>query len=214
MAGKLDLETARKLSEELEKTISMESDGSLEGLSEQQQLIFRLRSRGMSLQSIGNAVGVSKTYVHKILAQVKEIQGRSITERTVAEHVGEAISIYGEVEQEALQIMDGSKDPNIKLKAMSTIMTARDKQVKLLMDLGYMERVAQKTETNLTVQVLQGWDAKLRQQLSATIIESQLQDLEDPVPMLEGEIVPPARAKSEEEQLAELVGYDEEDDDE
>lgn len=221
MASKLGTDSDPKVLDALEKTESIEIDGFLEGMTTQQRMVMSFRRRGWSIRGIAKQLGLSATRIHAIVKEAREILAKQITEQTVAEHVSDAVSVYEEVEQEALNMMTNiDLDPNTKLRAMNTVLSARDKQVKLLMDLGFVERVAQKTETNVTVNVLQGWETELKRNLSAQIIESQLQPLEDPVALPEDAATytpEPVKAKpqNEAEQLAELVGdMDFDDDDE
>ncbi|NJL54096.1 helix-turn-helix domain-containing protein [bacterium] len=157
------------------------------GLNDRQKMIARLRMRGLSQSAIAKVIGVSQPIISKELARIKEWQierGASVDQAAV---VGNTVSLYEEIEHRAWEIYhsaqstDGGAD---KAKALSLVMTARDKHTKLLMDLGLLKRAA--NETKHTVQVspfMEKWnDGSAKKALADSIVTKQLSTLAEPTP--------------------------------
>src|SRR5690606_976249 len=96
--------------------------------------------------------------------------------------VGNTASLYEEVEYRAWELYHGSDEVSERAKALSLVMSAREKQTKLLMDLGLLKRAA--TETVHTVEVnpfIQKWeDGEAKKNLADSIVISQLPPLAEP----------------------------------
>lgn len=186
MRQKLDIKSGLKLAEKLEGEEAKVSEAELEGLTEEQQVILRLRLRGMTIRGIAKGMNVSPAVIHREVTKIRELKASQLTSRPTEEHAADAITLYEEVEQSALEIYtDSSNDKNMQLRALSTALQARDKHVKLLMDLGIMQKAnVDKPQVNNTV-ILQGWNEDVKRFVADKIIEAQLTPLEAPVPLLE-----------------------------
>lgn len=179
----------------------VEGDGALatadedpfEGLNDRQKQIARLIIRGMSQRVIAKVLNISQPLVSVELKRIREhyaSKGAVIDQNTV---VGTSLSVFEEVEHKAWEIFHTSKDPdtgkddvNAKTKALALVMSAREKQNKLLLDLGLLKRQA--TEHTHTVQVspfMQQWQHKNKDEAAEILITTTLSTLEEPeLPML------------------------------
>lgn len=159
------------------------------GLTDKQKQVFKLKLRGFTQRAIGEVMGISQPAVakhwKKIKARFAEI-GASIDQNQV---VGESVSLYQEIEERAWDLFYTAKSAG-KLgdsnKALATIMSARDKSLNLLMDLGLLRRVAIEHEHNVSVSPLvdqwRSGDAQKKIQVTSKVIETQLDELDEPLP--------------------------------
>jgi len=161
-----------------------DQDDPFSGLTERQKRIARLRMRGLSQQAIANLEGVAQPIISKELKRIKEWQierGANIEQNAI---VGNTATLYEEVEQMAWQLYYGAKETNEKAKALAVIMQAREKHVKLLMDLGLLKKASQ--EVKHTIQVspfLDKWkDSKAKKDFADSLVAGQLSALPEPSP--------------------------------
>jgi predicted transcriptional regulator len=154
------------------------------GLTEKQKLIARLRMRGLSQEAIANVVGVSQVWISKELKRIKEWQaerGRDVNQEEV---VGNAASLYEEVEYRAWELYHSAEEIADKAKSLAVIMQAREKQTKLLMDLGLIKKADINVKHTLEVSpFIQQWkNGEAKKSLGDAIVAKQLPDLQDPTP--------------------------------
>lgn len=170
-----------KSMDELSDDIPMPGD-----LTERQRRIVKYRLRGMTQRAIARLEDVSQPMIAKemraIRAAFKE-QGENIDQDVI---VGESMTLYQELEQRAWEIyhkaLDEKKYGDCN-KALATIMSARDHTVKLLLDLGLVERA--KIEHSHTVNLppfVEKWKEVDKSQVITSVIHTQLDPLEDPEP--------------------------------
>jgi len=154
------------------------------GLTERQKLIARLRMRGLSQDAIASVVGVSQVWVSKELKKIKEWQtarGRDVNQEEV---VGNTASLYEEVEYRAWELYHSAQEVADKAKSLSVIMQAREKQTKLLMDLGLIKKAEINVKHTLEVSpFIQNWkNGDAKKSLGDAIVVKQLPSLQDPTP--------------------------------
>lgn len=158
-----------------------------DGLTDQQKVIARLKMRGLSQSAISKVMNVSQPYISKMLRIIREHQaarGKTVDQNFV---VGETMSIYEEIESKAWELYHSQGED--KAKALSLILTAREKQTKLLMDLGRLEKASSKSEVSVNIApFLEKWEKHNVQELAHSAIQSKLSDLEAPEPPDEDEI--------------------------
>ena len=161
----------------------------LEGLTDRQQTIVKLKVRGMTQSAIAQLLSITPARVSQEMRVVRHhfaIKGSEIDESAV---VGESLTIYEEVEKRAWEVFhtDGGK----KLRALDSVMTAREKQVKLLMDLGLLKRAATSHEHTVSVSpLIKKLSPIQKQEIAARIINTtQLTAGVEPEPpqILEGD---------------------------
>lgn len=161
------------------------------GLSTRQKTVARLKIRGLSQSAIAEILSVSQPIISKEMKRIRDHyarRGRNIEQDLV---VGESVSVYEEVEHKAWEIYHTGAD-NDKAKALSIVLSAREKQTKLLMDLGKLKKASTTHTHNVTVSPLvESWSKGEAREAVNVIISSQLTDLEAPEPpeLLEENII-------------------------
>lgn len=179
----------------------VEKDDPYEGLTDRQKTIARLRLRGLTQATIATVLGVSQPMISKELIKIREHMQNRGAAIDQAVTVGETATLYEEVEHRAWEIYVSEQDSSTKLKALTTVMTAREKHTKLLMDLGRLERAGNKSQVEVTVSpLIESWDSSKKKEAIEAIVKTQLSQLEAPVPPEPDDI-----------QDAILVDHDEED---
>lgn len=171
----------------------------LTGLSERQKLIARLRMRGLSQEAIANVVGCSQTWVSKELQTIKQWQterGRKVDQSEV---VGNTSSLYEEIEHRAWELYHGTQEIAEKSKALAVVMQAREKQTKLLMDLGLIKKAGQEVHHKIEVSpFIERWKSgEGKKSLGDAIVVRQLAEL--PAPTLDTGIEDAEVVEEEEE---------------
>ena len=162
----------------------------IRGLTDHQKQILRLKMRGIPQTTIAKIMGVSQPYISQEMKRIREIfkeKGKTIDQDLV---VGNTITLYEEVEEQAWQLYAADKNVD-KLKALSLIVNARKENIKLLMDLGKIERIGTSSEVKITVSpFLQKWKQEENtKEIAKTAIVSQLPALEAPEPPEEEEYI-------------------------
>lgn len=113
----------------------------LEGLTDQQQVITRFKMRGISQKQIAKFLGLTKGRVSQEVRAIREYNEARGVQVDASAVVGETVCVYEEVERKAWEVFYGD-DSKQKLRALETVMSAREKQMKLYMDLGFVKRAA------------------------------------------------------------------------
>lgn len=188
------MKSAEFVADELEKETPRDHPIALTGLSDRQKLVARLRMRGLTQNKIAEILKISQPVVSRELNAIKKKQGLKVEE--IMHHsdvvVGEALTVYEEVGQEAWKLYHTNlDDPGTQTKALSLVMSAQDKQNKLMMDLGIIQRASKdvtvKFEVPAVIQNLK--KPEVREAISTHIIEAQYEELDAPEPpQLEAEL--------------------------
>lgn len=160
-----------------------------EGLTERQRRLVRLRFRGMSWETAGKMVGISDHTVWQEANAIKahyEKCGMSVDQNLL---VGESLSVFDEVSAQAWQLaMNNEASPGEKIKALQLVLSAKEKQNKLLLDIGVMQKATTKHEHVLSVSP---WVEQLqkndRTQITRNLLESQFSQLDEPLPLEDGD---------------------------
>lgn len=178
-----DLEKGENLVKAINPFPLVNDEFSGEGLTDQQRVIARLKMRGLTQHQIGTYLQISQPAVSKHLARVKEYMKEKGSKVDQSVIVGETTSVYEEIEAKSWEIFSATTDHGDKIKAMQLVMLARDKQTKLLMDLGHLERAGTRTTVDVNVSPLvKSWQRGEAIAAVNTIIQSQLKELEAPRP--------------------------------
>jgi hypothetical protein len=199
-------------------------------LTERQRSIYNLKLRGLTQAAIAKVVknkdgglGVSQPMIAKEWRKIKQVfkdQGRNIDQEQV---VGESVSLYQEVEQRAWEMYFTHKaeKPSAANKALDTVMAAREKTNKLMMDLGILQKAKIEHEHTMTVapffQQFDNLEEEQKQNALRNVIDVHLGELEEPEPPqlladleLEEDEEDEAQGREDEEcELVKPVRYDE-----
>jgi predicted transcriptional regulator len=168
------------------------------GLTDRQKKIQEMYMRGMSQSTMAKLFQVSQPMIAKELKNIR----RKHAERGVAidknSYAGETISIYEELFSKALRTFyeidkNNGLAPQMRLQAINTMATLREKQTKLLMDLGIIDKTPHKVEHSLKENktFVDNWSAKAKEKLAENLLEADFPELDPPSPpdIEEGDIV-------------------------
>ena len=162
------------------------------GLTERQKTVQEMKLRGVSQVSIARFLGISQPLVWHELKAIREIHARrGVTVDTNA-IAGETLSLYEELFTKALKTFYEIKNDNplasqSKLQAINVMATLQDKKIKLLMDLGIIQKASTKIEhehslVNKGPTFVDLWQKRDKQVLASNIIESTFTPLAEPEP--------------------------------
>lgn len=163
---------------------------SYSGLTERQIKIQKLSLRGATENAVALVLGCSRITVAKEKAKIREINRGRLETLDKEDMMSETISLFEEIERSAWNVFQESEGAS-KNRSLQLILDARERQIKLLMDVGIIDRAAQQTDVSVSLHaspLLQEWDESGRKNLSKHVIEAQLTDLEAPQPPEEDEI--------------------------
>lgn len=161
-------------------------------LTERQQRIVKFRQRGLTQKAIAEIENVSQPMIAKEVRKIREVfaaQGSQIDQDVV---VGESLNLFQEVEHRAWSIYSKSIDSNAlgdANKALNTIMSARERSTKLLMDLGLVKRAAVEHHHEVAP-FLEKWEKQSKEDkrlVVESVIDTQLSALPAPAPPEEPE---------------------------
>ena len=158
-------------------------------LSDRQLRIVNYKLRGMTQASMAKLEQVSQPMISKEIKAIKAVykaQGANIDQDEV---VGESVHLFSEVEKQAWGIFHLAKKndkPGAANSALMTIMTAREKGHKLLMELGILKKVAIEHDHKVSVapfvEQFENMKQEAKENALKDIIEVQLAELEEPEP--------------------------------
>lgn len=160
-----------------------------EGLTDRQKQIIRMKRMGLTQKAMGTMLKISQPMVNKELKKIREIfteQGANISQALI---VGDTVDLFGEIEKRGWELYTANKDkkPSVANRALETIMAAREKTLKLMMELGIMKKAPTEHEHTLKAPpFLKQLEQATKQQREEIVIDvissSHLDDLEEPVP--------------------------------
>jgi hypothetical protein len=160
-------------------------------LSERQVRIVNYKLRGMTQASMAQLEDVSQPMISKEITAIKAVykaQGMTIDQDMV---VGESINLFGEVERRGWEVFHLSKKndkPGAANSALMTVMAAREKSIKLLMELGILKKAATEHEHTLKVapflEKFRDMQDVDKQAELKNFIDVSLTELEEPEPPL------------------------------
>ena len=153
----------------------------LDGLTDTQRVIVRFKMGGQSQAAAAMFLNVSPAYVSQQMKKIRsyfEVRGMNVNQDVL---IGSTRSLYEEVEYKSWEVFH--TDDNKRLPALDLIMTAREKQVKLLMDLGIMRRAAVEHTHDAGVSpLIEKMTQEQKDDLVRTMIESQFSPGIEPTP--------------------------------
>ncbi len=144
----------------------------LEGLTEQQQTIVRFKIRGLSQKRTAEILGLSAARVSQEVKAIREHHVARGSQVDQAALVGETASLYEEVEKKAWEVYHDPAEGK-KLRALETVMAARERQIKMYMDLGLVKRAAiEHTSTVVVSPLMSKLTPEKKDEIVARIIET------------------------------------------
>ena len=160
------------------------SKASQEEIKERRRLVMKFRLRGLTFRQIAKELGVGYMTVKRDLDAIKVETREKVSQFKHDYALGKSISTYEQIEEEAWEqasrCANGSSN---KAQFLNLARTARNDQVKLLMDVGLIGRSATQVEHTVKADsVLDGWTKEAQQLVALAIIRSQIGNAEEPVP--------------------------------
>jgi len=166
-----------------------DQENSVVELTDKQRQVFKLKLRGFTQRAIAEVMNISQPAVAKHWRKIKERFAAIGAEVDQEQVIGESVSLFKEIEERAWDLFYLAKtagklgDAN---KALATVMSAQEKSINLLMDVGLLRRAAVMHDHNVTVSpLIEQWrsgDAQKKMGVTSQVIETQLDTLDEPLP--------------------------------
>jgi hypothetical protein len=156
-------------------------------LTPEERKVFKFVLRGFTVGTIAKVLAKDRDYVSTIKSNIKTKLTRAGENIDQAHLVGYTVSIFEEVEEKAWEMYytaptDAKNSQRDKNKALELVMKAREKQVKLLMDVGLIQKADNTVTHEVTMSpFLAQWDNNSRQTIVKEMVERTLDKLADPV---------------------------------
>lgn len=157
-------------------------------LAERRQEVIRLRLKGLTLREIGKEMNLGYMTVKRDLDAIRQEVGEKVTNFDKDFALGKSISVYEQIEDEAWKQYYGCAPGSTgRAQFLNIARTARNDQVKLLTDVGLINRAAQvhehKIESN---RLLSGWTEDAKRIVALAIIRSQMEGGDVPKALADG----------------------------
>jgi len=152
-------------------------------LTSRQQMVYRFRMRKIPQTTIATMLNISQPTVARELAAIRAHFKETGSEVDQEVTIGESVCLFDEIATKAWEVYTNSESPGDQLKALGTIMAAKEKQLKLLMDVGRLEKAGTKSTIEHTVSPLvQEWSDVQKKLAAGSIVEATFTVQEEPLP--------------------------------
>lgn len=154
-----------------------------QGLTERQIKIQKLSLRGATENAIAQVLGCSRITVAKEKSKIREVNRGRLLSLDKEDLMADTISLFEEIERSAWGVFQESEGAS-KNRALQLILDTRERQLKLMMDVGLIDKAPEKHAHAVMVHspLLDEWDTTGKRNLSRHVIEAQLTELEAPQP--------------------------------
>lgn len=166
-----------------------------EEFTDQMTQVYQMRLRGLKQTQIASMLGVSQPRVARILKDMRAIMAAQTRDLDQEVFIGETVNVFKEAQYKAWELytLHKTDNPNVAAKALDIIMSAQEKSLKALSDVGIIRKAAVEHEHTLKVapfvEKFQNMPKEERGNMLRNVIEVQMADLEEPEPpKLEAEI--------------------------
>lgn len=164
--------------------------------TDRQRQIFQFVMRGFTQTAIAKALEVSQPYIAAELRRMREKMAKQARDLDQEVFIGETLNVYEQVKYKGWELYQNNKDtnPNVAAKALDTIMSAQERSLKVLTDVGIIQKAKQEHEHTVKVapfmENFEKMDDTAKRKALNNIIDVQLSDLAEPEPpmLVEGEI--------------------------
>jgi len=160
-------------------------------IAERRREVMRLRTQGLGYRAIAAKLGVGhmtvKRDIEYIRAKVRERMTKF--ERNLA--ISESVSAYEQVEMEAWK-QYGLANPGTTQAArfLDVVRAARNDQVKLLTDLGFLKKAPTEHKHEVSTQVIRNWTPAAQDLVAMAIVKAGLTPAAEPTKIIEAEATP------------------------
>lgn len=157
-----------------------------EEIAERRRMVLRMRMRGLGYRAIARELGIGNMTIKRDLEAVREMTKSRIGKFEREYALSQSLSVFEEVETSAWGDYHAST-PGSSNRAsfLAQIRAARGDQVKLLMDVGLIDRTAQEVKhkhEHSNAQVIAGWSPAAQDLVAFAIVKAGMQTLAEPTP--------------------------------
>lgn len=168
-------------------------------IDERRKQVIRLRMRGLGYRAIAKVLGVGHMTVKRDLEAVREENAKRVTRFEQEQTIGECLSVFEEIELKAWEQFDAMPLGNAHgAKYLAEIREARDRQIKLLTDVGLIRKEPNKVDVTVNTDALQHWTPEAQDIVAMAIIKTKLQAPAEPRPdrVIEAHVSEPEEKES------------------
>jgi hypothetical protein len=159
---------------------------SQEEISERRRLVMRMRMRGIGYRTIAKELGVGHMTVKRDLEAIRDATKTKISRLDKNFALASSLSVFEEVETAAW--MDYNKAPagsSVRAQFLAQVRASRNDQIKLLIDVGLIDKAVQKTSVDVNVvqtRIIDHWSEAAQDLVALAITKAGLKKLPDPIP--------------------------------
>ena len=165
------------------KTTALQRLSELERAERRNQIV-KLRLRGLQNKAIAKLLGVTPETISKEMKIIKQQNAEAVATFDQEAFIGEALSMFKEVQERAFAEHATAKKPGERIKALDLIRTTQNDKIKAMRDLGLVQNQPQQIEVTQVQRI--DWSPDVKAHVAKTLIEQALvQQLEEPIPEAE-----------------------------
>lgn len=150
--------------------------------------VYQMRLRGLKQTQMAEMLGVSQPRVARIMKDMRKIMAQQTRDLDQEVFIGETVNIFKEAQYKAWELyaLHKQDNPNVAAKALDIIMSAQEKSLKALADVGIIRRAAVEHEHQVKVapfvERFESLPKEERGNMLRNVIEVQMAELEEPEP--------------------------------
>lgn len=173
---------------ETDKIAALINEPLPEEFTDQMVQVYQMRLRGLKQTQIANMLGVSQPRVARILKDMRKIMAQQTRDLDQEVFVGETVNIFKEAQYKAWELYSLHKqdNPNVAAKALDIIMSAQEKSLKALADVGIIRRAAVEHEHQVKVapfiEQFESLPQDKKSVMLKDVIEVHMKELAEPEP--------------------------------
>lgn len=159
-----------------------------EEFTDQMVQVYQMRLRGLKQTQMAEMLGVSQPRVARIMKDMRKIMAQQTRDLDQEVFIGETVNIFKEAQYKAWELyaLHKQDNPNVAAKALDIIMSAQEKSLKALADVGIIRRAAVEHEHQVKVapfvERFESLPKEERGNMLRNVIEVQMAELEEPEP--------------------------------
>ncbi len=111
--------------------------------------VFRLQMRGVNQAAMAKVLGVNRNTIIRDVQWLRNHTRELATEADKFGELGDAMKAFEEIERTALFQFHETDSPHAKNNFLMTALTAREKKVRLMADMGIIEKAALDVNMNV-----------------------------------------------------------------
>jgi hypothetical protein len=145
--------------------------------------VLSLRLRGRTVKDIADRLGVSVVTVNRDLTAAKQEGLTAIGNFSKDQEIADSLTTYDDIIKAGWTEYDAALGTELKVKTLHLIRQAKNDKMKMVQDVGLVQRESQKLDLNIGIGVLEGWSKELQAMAINGLLQSSLKTpLLAPVP--------------------------------